>query len=733
VTPVEIVSTIRLLGLDVRLAPAGVVTVHPKSKLPPELRLALTEQMSGVIALLEAERAPAPRAAGDMRPTLYGKVGDLKEDAAAAWRIIAHENQPPRLFHGSGLQWIERDDEGRPFAQLLDAPRLTHYLAQEIYFYVKRRHGDADVEQPVPPPAELVRDLLATPEPPVPVLRRIVATPFVTAAGTVHATPGYDPTSRAYFLPPEGFALPAVSPNPTPEEIQAARELILEPFRDFPFLEPADRAHTAAALLSVFVRELIDGPCPLILFSKPAPGTGASLCASVIALIATGTPPAAMTEAQDPDEWRKKITTALMNAPAVIFLDNLTRVLDSAHLAAALTLGTWKDRLLGRHELLRLPIRAVWLGTGNNVTLTTDLNRRTVRVRMDARMERPWLRAEGGFSHPNLEEWVRAERPRIVHACLTLAMAWVARGLPHGAVTIGGYEAWSRVLGGLLEVAEIPGFLANTQVRYEEADVEAADEKTFVAKWWADLGSAPKGLGELLAIAAHEDVALPLSGKDDQARRVSLGHRLRRMSGRHYELGPRLTVTVARAGEAAHRVLWRLIHTTFGAGPSSARPGAGPEGTGGDRGGFSPSSGPRSGVSVENEVEECRDGSKAEGEIPSDPVLSPPVLEPETPGGISVKIPPEPPLSTQLLTGGGHRRSGDGDVSVTECQKCGESFQRAAMFSSGVGQALCVLCAGRSKPLKGSRLGLERSAAVRKALEDNTEAARTEPASRRRT
>jgi hypothetical protein len=506
VTAAELVSQIRVLGVSVRLTRSGAVAVRPKHRLPPELRAALSEHTREVIEFLMAERASAPRAAGDTRPKLYGKVGDLKDAGAAAWDIITKANQPPRLFHGSGLLWIERDDEGRPFARLLDAPGLTHYLAQEIYFYVERRHGDADVEQPVPPPAELVRDLLATPEPPVPGLRRIVPTPFVTAAGTVHATPGYDPTSRAYYLPPEGLELPAVSPNPILDEIHAARELVLEPFRDFPFLEAADRAHTAAALLSVFVRELIDGPCPLILFSKPAPGTGASLCASVITLIATGTPPAAMTEAQDPDEWRKKITTALMNAPAVIFLDNLTRVLDSAHLAAALTLGTWEDRLLGRHELLRLPIRAVWLGTGNNVTLTTDLNRRTVRVRMDARMERPWLRAEGGFSHPNLEEWVRAERSRIVHACLTLAMAWVARGRPYGAVTIGGYEAWSRVLGGLLEVAGIPGFLANTEMRYEEADVEAADEKTFVAKWWADFGSAPKGLGELLPIATHEDV-----------------------------------------------------------------------------------------------------------------------------------------------------------------------------------------------------------------------------------
>ena len=50
-------------------------------------------------------------------------------------------------------------------------------------------------------------------------------------------------------------------------------------------------------------------------------------------------------------------------------VDNLRRRLDSAALASAITSELWQDRLLGKSEDIRSPVRAVWLATGNNPTL----------------------------------------------------------------------------------------------------------------------------------------------------------------------------------------------------------------------------------------------------------------------------------------------------------------------------------------------------------------------------
>lgn len=508
--------------------------------------------------------SPGERAANDTRP-LFGIPDDydLRDFAGKAWDLITSVNDPPTLFRFGALGWIEPDDEGRPLFRALDVPRLKHWFTQRVFVHTRDAAG---VTVPATPPRELLDDLLVTPAPPLPVLARIVSTPVVTAAGLVHDTPGYDAASRVLYAPPPGFALPAAVPRqPSGVEIGAAREALEEVFADFPFVEKADCATTLAALLSVPARDFIDGPCPLILYTKPAPGTGASLCVSTIVVLATGTMPAVLTECKDEDEWRKKLTSVLRQAPAVVFLDNLRGVLDSGQLSAALTADGWEDRLLGVNELVRVPIRTVWIATGNNAVLTTEMARRTVRVKLDAEVERPWRRAADGlidFKHPELLAWVRWERGRLVHAALTLVTAWLAAGRPEGTATLGGYERWAKILGGILSVAGIEGFLERAEDLYEEDDVETGHAKAFLSRWWQEYRDHQKPPSELLTIATHPEVGLPLAGKDDHGRLVSLGMYLGKQRGRYYDLGPDLTVSVVRdAARAGHRPLWRLRQT----------------------------------------------------------------------------------------------------------------------------------------------------------------------------
>jgi hypothetical protein len=67
-------------------------------------------------------------------------------------------------------------------------------------------------------------------------------------------------------------------------------------------------------------------------------------------------------------------------------------------------------------------------------------------------------------------EWVHANRGELVWSLLTLAQAWVAVGKPRGAVTLGSYESWARVIGGILDVAGIQGFLGNVKEFQAEAN-----------------------------------------------------------------------------------------------------------------------------------------------------------------------------------------------------------------------------------------------------------------------
>jgi hypothetical protein len=49
---------------------------------------------------------------------------------------------------------------------------------------------------------------------------------------------------------------------------------------------------------------------------------------------------------------------------------------------------------------------------------------------------------------------------------------------------LGEFEGWARVLGGVLDVAGIPGFLGNLTEFYELSDAEGAEIRGFLQAWW---------------------------------------------------------------------------------------------------------------------------------------------------------------------------------------------------------------------------------------------------------
>ena len=208
-----------------------------------------------------------------------------------------------------------------------------------------------------------------------------------------------------------------------------------------------------------------------------------------------------MTEGRDDEEWRKRVTAKLRQIPSIVLIDNLRQKLDSSAVAAALTAPFWEDRILGVSEMARLPIRCVWIATGNNPEFSNEMARRIVRIRLDAHVERPWQRE--GFRHPDLMIWVRANRARLVAACLTLCQAWIAAGRPRGTRTIGSYENWAQVLGGVLEVAGIEGFLGNLDEMMEASDGEGAVWRSFVSAWWDRFGTAEVGTNDLYETGAR--------------------------------------------------------------------------------------------------------------------------------------------------------------------------------------------------------------------------------------
>jgi putative DNA primase/helicase len=488
------------------------------------------------------------------RPQLRADNGDLAHATRLAWEELLAANNPPWLFRSGGRPaWAVRDDDGLPMAQPLTEDRLRSVLAQLVDWRKLSRAGELI---PAHPPAGVIKSVLATPDPSLPVLAGIATTPVFGRNGELITEPGYHSAARLLYDPPKGFVVPPLPEKPTPSDISAARAFLLDDLLgDFPFTSAAERAHALALLLVGFVRAMIDGPTPLHLIEKPTQGTGATLLVDAISVIATGHRASVMVEGSDDEEWRKRLTAKLRQIPSIVLIDNLRRPLDSSALAAALTAPFWEDRVLGISETTRLPIRCIWIATGNNPEFSGEMSRRLVRIRLDSRTDQPWRR--DGFRHPNLMLWAQANRAHLVTACLTLCRAWIAAGTPRGAKTIGSFEDWAAVMGGMLEVIGVPDFLCNIDEMLEASDGEGAIWRVFVGQWWDRFGTAEVRTNDLYELALTCEPPLPLGTGGDHSRRIRLGKSLARMRDRVFDIAG-LKTRVRALGVLHQARRWKL-------------------------------------------------------------------------------------------------------------------------------------------------------------------------------
>jgi hypothetical protein len=148
---------------------------------------------------------------------------------------------------------------------------------------------------------------------------------------------------------------------------------------------------------------------------------------------------------RDDEECRKRITALALAAEPSVLIDNVAAgaVVGFSSLDAALTATSWGDRILGFSTVATgIPLYITWYLTGNNVVLGADTSRRTLQIRLESPLERPEERT--GFRHPRLLDWVRAERPRLAAAAVTILAAYCDAGRPDmGLTPWGSFEGWS--------------------------------------------------------------------------------------------------------------------------------------------------------------------------------------------------------------------------------------------------------------------------------------------------
>ncbi len=239
-------------------------------------------------------------------PEINAGNQNLAQVTKEAWAAICEANKSPYLFrYGDILCRLERDN-GACSTKPLTNPRLRHELAR-VATWVKWVNNSL---RGAKPPNDVVTDMLATPNPPLPRLTRITEVPVFAPDGTLQTEAGYHEMSQVFYAPANGLAVRKLSDNPGRSQIRYAKNLIFKDLVvDFPFVSKADRAHAVALFLLPFARDLIAGATPNHLVESPTPGTGKDLLVDVCLRPAFGPSAlATLAQATDEEEWRRRIT-----------------------------------------------------------------------------------------------------------------------------------------------------------------------------------------------------------------------------------------------------------------------------------------------------------------------------------------------------------------------------------------------------------------------------------------
>jgi hypothetical protein len=508
--------------------PKSVAGAKTLKDLLPQHAAALMARLSDWLQLRCGAGSELPVI--DTRNRIWGEIHEQ------AFAILVDRNQlgggPPALFQrGDRLVRVRVDEDERPRLEVVSDAALRGRLAREVVWLGPGRFEPKIIQ----PPDITVKDIQARSEwLGIPPLRGIVESPTFTKDGVISVTPGYQPVSRIWFHA-GSVVVPDVPEMPADADIARAKVLLLhELLADFPFVDEVSRVHAVAMLLLPVVRELIDGPTPLHAVDAPTAGSGKGLLTNSVARIHTGRGMQMTTPPRTEEEWRKFLTSILMTGSPLITLDNISSKLDSGALASALTETEHQDRILGVTQMTpALPNRATWIATGNNLSASNEITRRTVWIRLMPNVEHPARRPASDFKHHPLEHWVDRNRGDLLWACLTLGQAWVARGRPpfSGKRTMGTFEAWVRVIGGILEVAGLgEHFLSNQDQLFEAMDREMQPWRDFVAVWAGQYGTRSVTVANLYDLVREHNLLaeeLPDDGKSERSRQTRLGSLLR--------------------------------------------------------------------------------------------------------------------------------------------------------------------------------------------------------------
>lgn len=382
------------------------------------------------------------RAIRDARPKVLLPGNDrLISDFAVE---LAEHLRERDIYVRNGEVVILQGGELRP----ISPPAFRTWVESHVIGYRAKTIGDNSFEVDVTMRDEEARAVLASPQF-LEGLRRVLRLsnarlPFIGADGALNILPhGYHAATQTLTLNACDFA--------TDIELPAAIAILDDLFSEFAFADTGSKSICIGAMAGLFAVLLVPEKSlrPCFVFLANAEGAGKTLAAQSCIVPTLGAAPVGSSP-DDDDEMRKILLAAVREGRAVLFLDNLKGHLSSAPLEGFLSAPEWSGRKLGVSESVTAPNLATVFVTGNGLTVSPDMRRRSLFVELHLEAERAEDRQ---FKRPLDVPALVGMRPRLLAALWAMVRHWDANGRPGPSRGHTAFPSWAQIVGGIVEAA----------------------------------------------------------------------------------------------------------------------------------------------------------------------------------------------------------------------------------------------------------------------------------------
>jgi DNA polymerase-1 len=341
--------------------------------------------------------------------------------------------------------------------------------------------------------------------------------------------------------------------------IEDAKNLLITLHDGFCLADKQSGVHALARIITPYCRGIMgfDHRPPVWHYSANRPRAGKDYLAGLAHLIYEGNYTEDAPIGKQPEETRKRITSAIRSGRRFMHFANCQGNLDDENFIGATTKIGYGDRSLGSNSgaadlTMRNEIEFSFSGN-QGITFRPDVEPRTRKIELFFGEEDANSRK---FLIADLHGFIVQNRWAIISAIDTLVTAWLASGAPLGQTPFTSFPRWAAVVGGIMTFHGLgdPCLPHNEDVVLCDSDAETAAMKEFFQVAYVAFPDQRVKTAVLTKLAADQaaseegfDVFGELNEKSGQTR---FGRMIRRYVGR--ELGG---ILLRRDGEKRKMVL----------------------------------------------------------------------------------------------------------------------------------------------------------------------------------